>query len=112
MTESQQNVAVINRWLDLFNVDNIGNILAFVILLLIIVSFIKAVVSKNNPHSMLDMFLPLGSSKMRLNGAWIITSWAFAYLTVSGHLTEWYVAAYLTAFVADRIYSRKDTKAE
>ncbi len=50
----------------------------------------------------------LSDSKVRLNFAFIVTTWAFVYLTMSDHLTEWYVTVFLGAWVTDRIFARKD----
>lgn len=55
----------------------------------------------------IDVTGKLSDSKVRLNIAFIVTSWAFIYLTMSDHLTEWYVTVFLTAWVTDRIFARK-----
>lgn len=104
------DVAVVNRWLDLFTMENIGDVLSILFLILVIVGFIRTVLSDKNDLNLMDMFLPLGSSKMRLNGAWLIASWAFVYLTLGKNLTEWFVAGYLAAFVLDRFNARKHEK--
>lgn len=48
----------------------------------------------------------ISASTARLNGAFLVTAWAFIWLTLSDKLTEWYVAAFLTAWVVDKINSR------
>lgn len=105
----------VSLWLDLFSWENVGNILAILVLVMAVIGFVRAVASKDNDLSLMDMFLEngkLGSSKMRLNGAWVVTTWAFIYITLSKNLTEWFVAAYLAAFVFDRLNARKDAKPE
>lgn len=106
-----QEASQVNTWLDLASWDNVGNVLALLVIAFFVLGFMRAVKHAEGVD-LLDMFKPLGSSKMRLNGAWVVTSFAFIYLTINKNLTEWYAAAYMAAFVADRAYSRKDGKTE
>lgn len=74
--------------------------------------FNKAQKSKTSPIDFTDLFIDpktgkMGGSEFRINAAFMVTSWALIYLTIKGTLTEWFIAAYLTAFVADRVFSRK-----
>jgi hypothetical protein len=108
-----QEIAKVNLWLDLFTWENVGNVAAVLVLIAAVIGFVRAVLSKNNDLNLMDMFAEngkLGGSKMRLNGAWIVTTWALVYLTLSKGLTEWFLTAYLLAFVSDRIFSRKEAK--
>jgi hypothetical protein len=110
-----QKVETVNVWLDLFTWENVGNIAALLVLVGMVVGFVRAVMSQDNELNLMDLFTEggkLGGSKMRINGSWIITSWALVYLTLSKNLTEWFLMAYIGAFVLDRIYSRKNAKPE
>jgi hypothetical protein len=67
-----------------------------------------------NPIRFEDLFInektgKLGGSEFRVNIAFIATTWVLIFLTIKGSLSEWYVVAYLTAFVADRALSRNST---
>ena len=105
-----QEVLKINVWLDLFTFENVGNVAALLVLALVIISVIRAVI-KQDGINLLDMFLPLGSSKMRLNGTWVIAMWTvvIAALHRSNDLVA-LLGLILTAFVTDRMMSRKDSK--
>ena len=102
----------VNLWLDLFTWENVGNVMAVLVILGAIIGFIHAVTSQKNSHSMLDIFLPLGSSKMRINGTWIIAMFILVYQTINNSLTEWAYGLALTAFVSDRMFARNDGKKE
>jgi hypothetical protein len=45
-------------------------------------------------------------SKVRLNTAFVIMTWAFIYITLQDKLTEWYVVVYAGAWVTDRFLAR------
>lgn len=100
----------INIWLNLFTWENVGNVMAVLVVAGAILGFIHAVRSEKNEHSLLDMFLPLGSSKMRINGTWIVAMYVVIYQTLNNSLTEAIFGLILAAFVTDRIFSRKDAK--
>jgi Ca2+/Na+ antiporter len=105
----------LDTWLALGTWANIGRIIALLVLVAAVTGFVRAVSNSKNDFNLLDLFVEggkLGGSKMRVNGAWLVSTWAFIYFTVDGKLTEWYVAAYLTAFVFDRFNSRKGVKEE
>lgn len=81
-------------------------------LVVVMVSIVLAHYNKEHPFNAINLVFydsngKLSDSKARLNGAFIITGWAFVYLTLTDKLTEWYVAAFLTAWVLDRYNSRK-----
>ncbi len=105
-------VKEINMWLDLFSWENVGNVFALLVVAGIVIGFVHAVTSNKNSHSLLDMFLPLGSSKMRINGTWLAAIFILVYLTIKGMLTEGIFGLVLAAFVTDRIFSRKDGNKE
>lgn len=74
-------------------------------------SFIKMHFSTKNKFDLVKLFAfdssgVLSDSKARLNAAFVITSWAFVYLTMNDKLTEWYVAVFLAAWVGDRFAAR------
>lgn len=80
-------------------------------LLGMLIAVIVAHFSKRQKFNVVDLLFygangKLSDSKARLNGAFIVTTWAFVWLTLIDKLTEWYVAAFLTAWVIDRISSR------
>jgi len=102
----------INLWLNLFTWENVGNVMAVLVIAGAVIGFIHAVTSNKNEHSLLDMFLPLGSSKMRINGTWIIAMFVIVYQTINNSLTEWAYGLALAAFVSDRMFARKDGKKE
>ena len=67
--------------------------------------------SDKNQIDFTDLFInkktgKLGGSEFRINIAFLLTSWALVFLTIQGSLTEWFLGAYLAAFVADRMFSR------
>jgi len=108
-------IDTLKDWLVFGTWSNIGNVIALLVLVAAVIGFVRAVASSENDFSLLDLFTEggkLGGSKMRMNGAWLVSTWAFIYITLKGTLTEWYVAAYLTAFVFDRFNSRKGVKQE
>jgi hypothetical protein len=80
-------------------------------LIAIVISFIRAHFSNNDFDLMKLMVFDskgkMSDSKARLNGAFLITSWAFVFLTMNDKLTEWYVAVFLAAWVGDRFAARK-----
>ena len=64
----------------------------------------------------LDLILDLetgrmSDSKFRLNIAFALTSFVLIYLTLNNKLTEWYVTAFLGAWVIDRWGSRNASSA-
>jgi hypothetical protein len=93
----------------------LGKYSALAVVVFIVYLFYDMHKSTKNNISLADLFLDpktgkIGGSEFRLNTAFIVTSWALVYLTIKGTLTEWYIAAYLTAFVADRVYSRMSSR--
>jgi hypothetical protein len=85
--------------------------LSIIALAALVISAIQAHRSDENSFDLFKLFAfdrnnILSDSKARLNTAFIITSWAFVYLTLNDKLTEWYVAVFLTAWVGDRVAAR------
>jgi CDP-diglyceride synthetase len=79
--------------------------------LIIVFSIIRAHFNKDNKFDLVKLFAydsegKLSDSKARLNGAFLVTSWAFIFLTMNDKLTEWYVAVFLAAWVGDRFAAR------
>jgi hypothetical protein len=98
--------------LDFIQNINLGNYLALYFLAFIGVLFNNMHKSTSNPINFTDLFLDkitgkMGGSEFRINTAFIVTSWALVFLTMHDKLTEWFLAAYIGAFVVDRIFSRK-----
>jgi hypothetical protein len=87
-------------------------VFSFFIVAALVISAIRAHLSDENSFDLFKLFAIdsstklLSDSKARLNSAFLITSWAFVYLTLSDKLTEWYVAVFLTAWVSDRVAAR------
>jgi hypothetical protein len=91
-----------------------GNMLATITVLTIIDVLYRIHVSTKNNIDFSDLLInsktgKIGGSEFRVNIAFLATTWALIFLTLKGSLTEWYVAAYLTAFVADRVFSRSSS---
>lgn len=91
---------------------HLGDASALLVIGLIAIFFYQAHKSEKNSFYFPDLFLDqktgkIGGSEFRINVAFMVTSWALIFLTLKGNLTEWFIAAYLTAFVADRMFSRK-----
>ena len=108
-----EEIKEINMWLDLFTWENVGNVMAILLVALVVMKFIRAVTSTDNDLNLLDIFLPLGSAKMRLNGTWFMAMIVLALEAVNRSVNLPVVlAAILTAFVADQAFSRKDKKSE
>jgi hypothetical protein len=89
----------------------IGDVISLLLLLLLLIVIVLAHFNKKSKIDLADLFLDttgkIGGSQMRLNMAFILSSWAIVYTTLEGNLTEWLMGGYLAAFVVDRIYSRK-----
>ena len=91
-----------------------GNFLAALVVIAIIIEFYRMHISDKNPINFVDLFLDkktgkIGGSEFRLNTAFMATTWALIFLTLKGALTEWFLTAYLAAFVVDRIFSRNSS---
>lgn len=77
----------------------------------IILAIIHAHNRKDNKFDLLDLFTDGKTGKVdganaRLNMAFIIMSWVLTQLTIEGKLTEWYITAYVGAWVVDKMFSR------
>jgi hypothetical protein len=93
---------------------NWGNSLAMSAIGAVLTIFYSWQKNKTNPIDFTDLFIDeksgkIGGSEFRINVAFLVTSWTLIFLVLKGTLTEWYLTAYLTAFVADRMFSRKAT---
>jgi Ca2+/Na+ antiporter len=88
-----------------------GKIFSLLLIIWMIIEFIKAQADKLSPIDLNDLFIDgsgkIGGSKMRLNMAFIVTTWILIYYTLQGQLSEWLFAAYIAAFVYDRVNSRQ-----
>ena len=88
------------------------DLLGVVMALTIIVGLLKVHRSdKYKNIDLMDLLIDsdsnkLSDSKFRLNMAFVLTSFVLIYLTLNGKLTEWYVTAFLGAWVVDRWSSR------
>lgn len=88
---------------------------AFSFIVLFIYLLYRIHKSPDNAFNFSDLFInkatgKVGGSQFRLNVAFITTTWALVYMTMKGTLTEWYVGAYIGAFVLDRMLSRKSSE--
>jgi hypothetical protein len=91
-----------------------GNVLATVVLGIIVIVLYRIHTSTKNNIDFTDLLVnpftgKIGGSEFRINAAFLATTWALIFLTLKGSLTEWYLGAYLTAFVADRVFSRNSS---
>jgi len=87
-----------------------GKCFSLLLIVWMIIEFIKAQRDPKSPIDLNDLFVDssgkIGGSKMRLNMAFIVTTWVLIYYTLQGQLSEWLFGAYLAAFVYDRLNSR------
>jgi hypothetical protein len=93
-----------------FSLHMVGQFGSLLLMLAMLVAFIRAHRDEANLINLEDMFAEnghIGGSKMRLNGAWLLFSWVIIYLTLNDKLTEWFVLAYIGAFVYDRQKARE-----
>lgn len=110
----EEFIEILNGWfayaLTSTSLEMAGNLLSLVLIVVIISTVIRWHFAEASPVNLADLFLDesgkIGGSKMRMNGIWLLCCWAMIYLTLNKNLTEWYVAAVLTAFVADRKFAR------
>jgi hypothetical protein len=91
---------------------HVGDTFALSVIGIIFIIFYRWHTNEDTPINLWDLFIDqksgkMGGSEFRINVAFLVTSWALIFLTIKGNLTEWYITAYLTAFVADRMFSRK-----
>ena len=91
----------------------IWGIISLFAALVLVVAVVRAHFSKEyGKFNLINLFAfdkngNLSDSKLRLNVAFVVTSWAFVYITMADKLTEWFVMAYLAAWVTDRFFARK-----
>ena len=45
----------------------------------------------------------VSATKFAQSGAWVVSTWGFVTLVQQNKLTEWYFAAYMTAFLGVRV---------
>ena len=87
-----------------------GKVFSLLLIFGMIFTFYKMNKDPSNSIDINDLFADangkIGGSKMRLNIAFIISSWILVYYTLNGQLSEWLFTAFLGAFVIDRISAR------
>jgi hypothetical protein len=93
-----------------------GKFFSLLLIIWMIIEFIKAQRDPKSPIDLNDLFIDsstgkLGGSKMRLNMAFIVSTWVLIYNTLNAQLSEWLFGAYLAAFVYDRVRSRSASSA-
>lgn len=93
-----------------------GKVFSLLLIVWMILTFLKA---HNDPKSVIDLndlvvdgSGKIGGSRMRLNLAFIACTWVLVYYTLQGQLSEWLFAAYIAAFVYDRVNSRTNSPGE
>jgi hypothetical protein len=88
----------------------VGKIFSLLLIFGMIFGFYRLHKDPNNSINVIDLFADpngkVGGSKMRLNLAFIISSWILVYYTLNGQLSEWLYTAFISAFVIDRISAR------
>lgn len=89
-----------------------GKMFSLLLIIWMVIEFVKAQRDEKSPIDLNDLFIDgsgkLGGSKMRLNMAFIVTTWVLIYYSLQGQLSEWLFGAYLAAFVYDRVSSRRN----
>lgn len=93
------------------NPKNLWAIMTGIMFIGAMFSLIKAHFNKENEFDLIKLLAydsdgKMSDSKARLNGAFVVMTWAFVFLTMQGKLTEWYALIYVAAWVTDRIAAR------
>lgn len=101
----------------LTNPKTIWAVVSLLGLLSLVFSIVRAHFSKTNQFDLIRLFAydsegKMSDSKARLNAAFVVTTWAFVFLTMNDKLTEWYVLVFLTAWVGDRFAARQQSLKE
>ena len=108
-------------WQSLFDAVVTPQDVMYVILLVLAVSCIRWLWKQNDNCNSTINLADLVTINGRLNerkvsrfGAWIVSTWGFVYLIVTGKLTEWYFVGYMTAWVANALIGKalKDPNGE
>jgi len=88
----------------------VGKVFSLLLIVWMVLSFLKAHRDPKSPIDIADLIVDgsgkIGGSKMRLNLAFVVCTWVLVYYSLNGQLSEWLFAAYLGAFVFDRMKSR------
>jgi hypothetical protein len=89
----------------------VGKVFALLMIVWMVYTFLKEHKDPKSPVDLNDLIIDesgkIGGSKMRLNLAFIVCTWVLVYYSLNGQLSEWLYAAYLGAFVFDRMNSRQ-----
>lgn len=93
-----------------------GKVFSLLLIVWMILTFLKAHKDPKNAIDLNDLVIDgsgkIGGSRMRLNLAFITCTWVLVYYTLQGQLSEWLFAAYIAAFVYDRMNSRTNSPEE
>lgn len=104
-----------------FTMDDFMSVFLIFILCVFIISISRWLWKLNNDKNNTIYFVDLISVNGRLNerkvsrfGAWIISTWGFMYLILTGKLSEWYFVGYMGAWVANALIGKaiKDPNGE
>jgi len=105
-----QIMSFINSFLNNMTLTMVGKVFSLLLIATMMIIFVKAHFNEKSPIDLKDMFIDqsgkIGGSQMRLNVAFLVTSWVLIFQTLNGSLSEWLFAGYLAAFVYDRASSR------
>lgn len=100
-------------WQSLFDADITPADVMYVILAVLAISCIRWLWKMNqNSQSTIDLadLVTIGGRlnerKVTRFGAWIVSTWGFVYLIVTGKLTEWYFVGYMAAWVANALIGK------
>lgn len=100
-------------WQSLLDANITPQDVMYVILAVLAVSCIRWLWKQNdNRQSTIDLadLVTIGGRlnerKVSRFGAWIVSTWGFVYLIVTGKLTEWYFVGYMTAWVANALIGK------
>lgn len=100
-------------WQSLFDANITPADVMYIILAVLAISCIRWLWKQNaNCNSTVDLadLVTIGGRlnerKVARFGAWIVSTWGFVYLIVTGKLTEWYFVGYMTAWVANALIGK------
>lgn len=97
-----------NMWIDKFlsfiNTIDYPSLSIFMLTVMLFGLFIKLHLAKNSRFDVNDLITANGKASLEKTAqftAFLISSWAFIYLTLTSKLTEWFLTIYMSAWVAN-----------
>lgn len=104
-------VSWITTFFNNLTMTRMGQVLALSVITSIVIALYKLHTNKSNPFDLSDLFVDqktkhIDGSMFRMNLAFFVSTWVIVFAMLNDHMTEWLFAAYLSAWVADRKFSR------